>query len=94
MPHAETQTRHSGRTDPCGDVCYVGFGDMVNYLKNFVAKLLLLPLLAVLGAVLLVVFLLLPQFRLFPDKSKTWTFLKHKRGYHGDQKEKDYEAFY
>lgn len=34
MPHAKAQTRPSGRTDPCGDVCYVGFGDMVNYLKK------------------------------------------------------------
>ena len=98
MPHAETQTRPSGRTDPCGDVCYVGFGDMVNYLKNFVAKLLLLPLLTVMGTVLLAAFLLLPQFRLFPDrnKPKTLTFFKRKRGYYGHQKEKDkeFEAFY
>lgn len=68
MPHAKTHTRPSGRTDPCGDVCYVGFGDMVNYLKNFAIKLLLLPILAVLGCVLLVAFLLLPQFTLIRSK--------------------------
>ena len=51
---------------------------MVSYVKNFTAKLLLLPLLALLGALFLLVFLLAPQFKLFRDKSKVrpWSFTK------------------
>ena len=68
----------------------------MNYFKNFIVKLLLLPVLALLGAVFLLIFLLVPQFKLFKDKEKVrpWTF--NKRGQHGNQKEKDkeYEAFY
>jgi hypothetical protein len=69
---------------------------MLNYFKNFFAKLLLLPVLALLGGFFLLFFLIIPQFKLFKDKDKVrpWSF--NKRGKHGDQKEKDkeYEAFY
>ena len=69
---------------------------MLNYFKNFFAKLLLLPLLALLGAMFLLLFLLVPQFKLFKDKEKVrpWSF--NKRGQYGNQKEKDkeFEAFY
>jgi len=68
---------------------------MVNYIKNFIAKLALLPVLALLGGFLLIFFLVVPQFKLFKDKSKVrpWSFTK--RGNHGYKEEnKDYEAFY
>ncbi len=65
---------------------------MVNYLKNFIAKLALVPVLALLGGFFLLFFLILPQFKLFKDKVRPWSF--NKRGKHGNQKEKDYEAFY
>jgi len=62
---------------------------MVNYLKNFLAKLCLLPVLALLGLFFLLFFLVMPQFRLFKDKSF------NARGKHGRKEEnKDYEAFY
>lgn len=62
---------------------------MVNYVMNFVAKLLLLPVLAVLGCILLVAFLFLPQVRLIRNKSKS------RRTNHGHkEKSQDYEAFY
>lgn len=65
---------------------------MLNYCKNFLAKLLLLPILALLGLAFLLVFLLAPQFRLFKD-TKHWK--SQERGNYGNQKEnKDYEAFY
>ena len=64
---------------------------MLNYLKNFIAKLLLLPVLALLGAILLLFFLVVPQFKLFKEVEH-WR--KKHRGNYGDQKEKDYEAFY
>jgi hypothetical protein len=56
---------------------------MVNYIKNFIAKLALLPVLALLGGFLLIFFLVVPQFKLFKDKSKVrpWSFTK--RGKHG-----------
>lgn len=64
---------------------------MVYHLKNFIAKLLLLPLLALLGGFFLLFFLILPQVRLFkdPEKTRPWSF--NKRGHYGDQKEKDYD---
>jgi hypothetical protein len=68
MPHAKTQARPSGRFDSCDDVCDAGVSDMVDYLKNFAIKLVFLPILAVLGTILLVAFLLLPQFRLIRSK--------------------------
>lgn len=40
---------------------------VLQYLKNFVAKLLLTPILMLLGAVFLLSFVLLPQFKLFPE---------------------------
>jgi hypothetical protein len=51
---------------------------MANYIKNFIAKLLLLPLLALLGGFFLLFFLIVPQFKLFKDKSKVrpWAFNK------------------
>jgi len=64
---------------------------MLNYLKNFIAKLLLLPILALLGAIFLLFFLVVPQFKLFKEV-KHWR--KKHRGNYGNQKEKDYEAFY
>ncbi len=45
---------------------------MLNYFKNFFAKLALLPLLALLGGLFLLFFLIVPQFRLFKDKEKSW----------------------
>jgi hypothetical protein len=68
---------------------------MLNYSKNFLAKLCLLPVLALLGGFFLLFFLILPQFKLFRDKEKVrpWSFTK--RGKHGkEEKSKDYEAFY
>ena len=65
---------------------------MLNYFKNFFAKLLLLPILALLGAMFLLFFLITPHFKLFKDVEH-WR--KKYRGNYGDQKEnKDYEAFY
>ena len=64
---------------------------MLNYFKNFFAKLLLLPVLALLGGFFLLFFLIIPQFKLFKEKEKTrpWSF--NKRGQHGKEKEiKDY----
>jgi hypothetical protein len=60
---------------------------MVNYIKNFIAKLALLPVLALLGGFLLIFFLVVPQFKLFKDKSKVrpWSFTKG--GKDGYQKE-------
>ena len=70
----------------------------MNYLKNFLAKLALLPVLALLGGFFLIFFLFVPQFRLFKDKNpKHWRdSTKNTRGKYGNQKEenKDYEAFY
>ncbi len=68
---------------------------MIGYLKNFFVKLCLLPILALLGLLFLLVFLLAPQFKLFKDKDKVrpWSF--NRRGNHGHKEEnKDYEAFY
>jgi hypothetical protein len=68
---------------------------MANYIKNFIAKLLLLPLLALLGGFFLLFFLVSSQFKLFKDKSKVrpWSFTK--RGKYGnEEKGKDYEPFY
>jgi hypothetical protein len=68
---------------------------MLNYFKNFLAKLCLVPVLALLGGFFLLFFLILPQFKLFKDKEKVrpWSF--NKRGKHGRKEEvKDYEAFY
>lgn len=63
---------------------------MVNYLKNFIAKLALVPVLALLGGFFLLFFLVLPQFKLFKDKEIKHWILK-KRGHHGKEKEiKDY----
>jgi hypothetical protein len=42
---------------------------MVNYLKNFVLKLLLLPILCILGIALLALFLFHPTFRLIKVKT-------------------------
>lgn len=71
---------------------------MLNYLKNFTAKVLLLPILALLGVCLLIFFVVLPQFKLFKDKEiKHWrAYYQNTRGKYGNQKEesKDYEAFY
>lgn len=67
---------------------------MINYFKNFIAKLVLVPVLALLGGFFLLFFLILPQFKLIrDDKVRPWSFTKT-RGTHGNQKEKDYEAFY
>jgi hypothetical protein len=60
---------------------------MLNYFKNFLIKLLLLPIIAVLGMLLMLLFLFHPTFKIFQVKSKHW------RDQHG-RKEKDYEAFY
>ena len=50
---------------------------MVNYIKNFIAKLLLLPVLALLGILFLLIFLYAPQFKLFKDrKVRPWSFTK------------------
>lgn len=67
---------------------------MLNYFKNFLAKLALVPVLALLGGFFLLFFLILPQFKLFKDEAKHWR--SKERGNYGDQKEKDkdYEAFY
>jgi hypothetical protein len=68
---------------------------MLNYSKNFLAKLCLLPVLALLGGFFLLFFLVLPHFKLFKDKEKVrpWSF--NRRGNHGRKEEnKDYEAFY
>jgi hypothetical protein len=40
---------------------------VLEYLKNFVAKLILVPVLVPLGLILLAVFVLAPQFRLFRE---------------------------
>ena len=40
---------------------------VLQYLKNFAVKLLLLPVLALLGSVLLLMFLVSPQFKLFRE---------------------------
>lgn len=40
---------------------------VLQYLKNFAVKLVLLPILAMLGSVLLLVFLVAPQFKLFRE---------------------------
>lgn len=67
----------------------------MNYLKNFLAKLCLVPVLALLGGFFLLFFLILPQFKLFKSKEKVrpWSF--NKRGNHGHKEEnKDYEPFY
>jgi hypothetical protein len=59
---------------------------MVSYIKNFIAKLLLLPVLALLGMLFLLVFLLAPQFKLFREKKvRPWSFTKG--GKDGYQKE-------
>lgn len=64
---------------------------MVDYLKNFALKLLLLPVLAILGCVLLAAILLLPQVRLIRDKSTS----RSRSTNHGrKEKSQDYEAFY
>ncbi len=68
---------------------------MLNYSKNFLAKLCLVPVLALLGGFFLLFFLILPQFKLFKDKEKVrpWSF--NRRGKHGsEEKNKDYEPFY
>jgi hypothetical protein len=68
---------------------------MFNYFKNFLAKLCLVPVLALLGGFFLLFFLILPQFKLFKDKDKVrpWSF--NRRGKHGyEEKNKDYEPFY
>lgn len=63
-----TKNQRSVRDRACA---HLGFHaavwcDMVfEYLKNFAAKLILVPILAVLGAIFLVLFLVLPQFKLF-----------------------------
>lgn len=69
---------------------------MLNYFKNFLIKLILLPILSILGIVFLIFFLLSPQFKIFKDKkTKPWLFFAKSRGNkNGNQKEKDYEAFY
>lgn len=70
---------------------------MLNYLKNFIIKLILLPVLSLLGIVFLIFFLLSPQFKIFKDKkTKPWLFFKSKGNKNGNEKEKvkDYEAFY
>jgi hypothetical protein len=41
---------------------------MANYLKNFLFKLLLLPVIALLGATMLLVFLFAPHFKLLKTK--------------------------
>jgi len=41
---------------------------MVNYLKNFFIKLLLLPVIALMGGLFLLVFLFAPHFKLLKDK--------------------------
>ena len=67
----------------------------MNYLKNFLAKLCLVPVLSLLGGFFLLFFLILPQFKLFKDKEKVrpWSFTK--RGKHdNEEKNKDYEPFY
>jgi hypothetical protein len=58
---------------------------MVNYLKNLIVKLLLLPVLALIGLLFLLVFLLAPQFKLFKDKNRPWSF--NNRGKHGYEEE-------
>ena len=67
---------------------------MSNYFKNFFVKLLLLPIIALLGLAFMLLFLLAPQFKLFKDEAKHWR--SKKRGNYGNQKEKDkeFEAFY
>ena len=62
---------------------------MVNYLKNFVIKLFLLPILIVLGGLLLAAFVVLPQFKLIGQKTNSRR-IKHGR----KEKSQDYEAFY
>jgi hypothetical protein len=51
---------------------------MVSYLKNFLVKLLLLPVFALLGVLFLLLFLIAPQFKLFRDakKIRPWSFTK------------------
>ncbi len=51
---------------------------MVSYLKNFLAKLLLLPVIALLGMLIMLLFLLAPQVKLFREakKSRPWSFTK------------------
>jgi len=70
----------------------------MDYLKNFLAKLALLPVLALLCGLFLIFFLFVPQFRLFKDKDpKHWRFyIQNIRGKYGNQKEenKDYKTFY
>ena len=62
---------------------------MLNFFKNFLVKLLLLPFFALLAVILLIVFLLSPEFKLFKDKTY------NKRGKYGyEEKNKDYEPFY
>ena len=68
---------------------------MLNYIKNFLVKLLLVPIFALLGCIFLLIFLLHPQFRLFKN-NRPWTFTKTRGKVYGEQKakDKDYEAFY
>ena len=63
---------------------------MANYLKNFLLKLLLLPIIVLMGGFLLLLFLFHPSFKLTTQK------VFNQRGQHGHKKEdnKDYEAFY
>jgi hypothetical protein len=62
---------------------------MLNYFKNFFIKLLLLPIISMIGILLMLVFLFHPSFKLLQVKTKHW------RDIHGRKKEnKDYEAFY
>ena len=59
---------------------------MVNYLKNFFIKLLLLPIIALLGGLFLLLFLLHPQFRLIGKKPSIYRREKIPL--------KDFEPFY
>jgi len=61
----------------------------MNYLKNFLIKLLILPLAALLGAFFLLLFLFAPQFKLLKDvePSKHWRSKTIK-------KDGTYEPFY
>jgi ACR3 family arsenite efflux pump ArsB len=60
---------------------------MLNYLKNFLIKLIFFPIIGLIGLLFLLILLFAPKARLI---SKQTT-----RGKHGRKEEsKDYEAFY
>jgi lipopolysaccharide export LptBFGC system permease protein LptF len=61
---------------------------MVDYLKNFLIKLIILPFIALLGGLFLLLFLFHPSFRFVNKKIDDI----YRRKEHG--REKDYEAFY